>query len=315
MVQKPEILQVGPYPAWDEEALAQQFTIHRLWEAADDKALLASIADRVRIMVAGFGRPVDADLIYALPKLELVASYGVGYDNVDVETAKARGIQVTNTPDVLSDDVADMAIALMLGVARNLAAGDAYTRAGRWASEGAFAFQWPVHHKRLGILGMGRIGLEIAKRADAFGMEIAYTNRNARTDVPYRFEPDKEKLAQWCDYFIIMLTGGPATRHVVDASVIRAIGPTGALINLARGSTLDEEALIEALQTGALGRAALDVFNDEPAIDPRFFALDNVLLSPHQGSATMDTRRAMGQMVRDNVTAHLEGRPLLSPVY
>lgn len=315
MADKPDILQVAAYPDWDQEVMEEKFTIHRLWEAKDRDAFVAGVADKVTVMAAGGEKGVSRELMEALPNLKLIASYGVGYDNINVEAAKERGLKVTNTPDVLSDEVADMALGLMLGVARDLRGGDAYVRSGRWPKEGAYPFQFPVHGKRAGIIGLGRIGKAIATRCAAFGMEIAYTNRNERTDVPYRFEPDKLKLAEWSDYFIIALVGGDSTKGAVTAEMIEAIGPNGVLVNISRGTTVDEESLIKALQTGKLGRAGLDVFLNEPNADPRFFELDNVLLAPHQASATLETRKAMGKLVIDNMLNHFAGKPLISPIY
>ena len=313
MTGKPDVLQISKFPPWDEEVLASHFTLHRLWEADDKDGFIEQRADVVRAACTA-GAPVDRALMEALPNLKIVANYGVGYDNVDVESAKQLGIAVTNTPDVLSDEVADLAIGLMIGAARDLLGGDAYVRAGDWATKGNYPFQKPIHGKRLGIMGLGRIGKAIAARAEAFNMEIAYTNRSKRDDVPYRFEPDKVKLGAWCDYFMIALTGGPGTRRLVSADVIEAIGPEGVLVNISRGSTVDEEALIQALQSGKLGRAGLDVFENEPKVDPRFFTLGNVLLSPHQASATQQTREAMGKLVLDNLLAFHAGKPLLTPV-
>jgi len=315
-VSKPDVLQIGAYSPWDEEALAKHFTTHRLFEVADaDKAAyIAERADRLEAIATRGELIVDRSFMEALPNLKIVAVYGVGYDGVDVAAAEALGVRVTNTPDVLTAEVADFGVAMLLAGARGIVGGDQWVRSGNWASQGAFALQRPVHGKKLGIIGLGRIGKAIAKRCAAFDMEIAYTNRSQAADVDWRYEPDPVKLAAWADYVVVMLPGGPATRHVVSAEVIDAIGPEGMLVNVSRGSTVDEEALIDALKTGRLGFAALDVFENEPNIDQRFFDLPNVLLQPHQGSATLETRKAMGQLMINNLRAHFAGEALLTPV-
>lgn len=313
---KPDVLQIGAYSPWDEEALAEHFAMHRLFEVpdADKAAYIAERADRLHAVATRGELIVDRAFMETLPNLQIVAVYGVGYDGVDVEVAKSLNVRVTNTPDVLTAEVADFGVAMLLAAARGIVGGDQWVRSGNWASQGAFELQRPVHSKKLGIIGLGRIGKAIAKRCAAFDMEIAYTNRSQAVDVDWRFEPDPVKLAQWADYVVVMLPGGPATRHVVSAQVIDAIGPEGMLVNVSRGSTVDEEALIDALKTGRLGYAALDVFENEPNIDTRFFDLPNVLLQPHQGSATLETRKAMGRLMIDNLRAHFAGEDLLTPV-
>jgi hydroxypyruvate reductase len=250
-----------------------------------------------------------------LPNLGIIAVCGVGYEGVEVEAAKQRGIVVTNTPDVLTEDVADYGVALMLAVARRLAMGDRYVRDGRWSREGAMKYGQRVHGSRLGILGLGRIGLAVARRCEAFGMEIGYHNRNRRRDVEYSYFEDLVALGRWSDYFIIVTPGGEGTRNLVDAAVIDAIGPQGVLVNIGRGQTVEDAALISALSDGRLGAAGLDVFSDEPNVPDELIRMtDNVVLQPHQASATHDTRRAMSQLCMDNVRAFLEGSDPLTPV-
>ncbi len=312
---KPDILQIGPYPAWDVSALEARFTLHRSFEAADTAAFVRDRADRVRGIATRGELGAGRDLIDALPRLEIIAVYGVGIDAVDLDAARARGIRVTNTPDVLTRDVADFGMAMMLAAARGIVGGDAWVRSGAWADKGLFPLRTRVHGKAVGILGLGRIGAEVAHRCAAFDMAIAYTDLSPR-DVPgdWTFVDDPVALAARSDVLFVTLTGGPATRGIVDRRVIEALGPSGMLVNIARASTVDESALLDALEAKALGFAALDVFQGEPALDPRFLALDTVLLQPHQASGTVETRKAMGRLVLNNLVAHFDGRPLPTPV-
>lgn len=312
---KPHILQMGAYPAWDVEALDAKFTLHRYFEAEDKAAFVAEHAADIRGIATRGELGANAALIESLPNLEVISIYGVGFDAVDLPAAKARGIRVTNTPDVLTKDVADLAIAMMLGQSRAVVTGDAWVRSGDWAAKGNLPLQRRVFGKKVGILGLGRIGYEVARRLVGFDMDIAYcdvTPRDFAKD--WTFVSTAEELAQRSDFLFVTLTGGPATRHVVNKGVIDALGPKGTLINVSRASNIDEEALLDALETGALGWAALDVFEGEPRLNPRFNRLHNVLLQPHQASATEETRRAMGALVLENLSAHFEGRPLPTPV-
>jgi hydroxypyruvate reductase len=309
---KPDILILSPWypPAMAE--LEQHFTVHRLWETADRDALLAALRDRC-LGVAG-STVCDAALMDALPKLRVIANHGVGYDGVDLAAATARGIKVSNTPDVLSDDVADFAIGLTLATLRRIPQGDRYVRAGRWEEEGAMPLNQRMWGRRVGILGMGRIGREIAGRCEAFKMDIAYHSREVK-DVPYRYYPSLPAMAADADILIAIVPGGPTTRHLVDREVLDALGPDGAFINVARGSVVDEAALIAALAEGRLGAAGLDVFEDEPRVPQALKEMtDNVVLQPHQGSATHETRLAMGRLVMQNLLAGVAGKPLITPV-
>lgn len=310
---KPHILQMGAYPAWDQAPLDAAFTVHRHDLAPDKAAFLAAIGPGVRAIATSGGIGASAALMDACPALELISIYGVGYDAVDMPAARARGIAVTNTPDVLTDDVADLAIGMLLAALRGIPAADAWARSGSWASKGAFALQRKVTGLRIGILGMGRIGMAIAERLIPFKADIAYSATTAKS-VPWPFIPDPVALAQRSDVLILALAASPATRHIVNADVIAALGPEGMLLNISRAANVDEDALLTALETRALGCAALDVFEAEPAFNPRFATLPNVLLQPHHASATTATRRAMGQLMRDNLTAHFAGKPLLTPV-
>lgn len=312
---KPHILQMGAYPAWDVEALETRFTLHRYFEADDKDAFVAAHAANIRGIATRGELGASRALIEQLPNLEVISIYGVGFDAVDLVAARERGIHVTNTPDVLTKDVADLAIAMMLAQTRGVVVGEQWVRSGQWAAQGNLPLQRRAFGKRAGILGLGRIGYEVAKRLVGFDMDIAYCDvapRDFASD--WSFVDSAEALAERSDFLFVTLTGGPATRHVVSKSVIEALGPQGALINVSRASNIDENALLDALETGTLGWAALDVFEGEPRLNPRFMALDNVLLQPHQASGTVETRKAMGRLVFDNLAAHFDGQAVLTPV-
>jgi lactate dehydrogenase-like 2-hydroxyacid dehydrogenase len=294
------------------EPLQASYLVHqRLHET--DPAAFAKVAKRIRAIAASGESKVGEALIAQLPALEIISVMGVGYDGIDVAAAKARGVVVTHTPGVLNDDVADLAIALMLGWARQLARADRFVRAGEW-SRGPLPLGRKVSGARLGIVGMGRIGQAIAHRATAFGMSIAYTTRNARSDLPYRYLPSAAALAAESDYLVLITPGGAGTRKLIDAEVLKALGPQGCVVNVARGSVIDESALIAALQAGAIAGAALDVFENEPNVPQALREMDNVLLAPHIGSATAQTRHAMADLAFGNLHAKMTGKPLLTPV-
>lgn len=311
----PEILQVGPYPAWDQEPLDARFVMHKYFEAADKAAFLAAHGGTIRGIATRGELGASRAMIEALPKLEIISVYGVGYDAVDLAAARERGIRVTNTPDVLTKDVADLGIAMMLCQARGVIGASNWVKSGDWAARGLYPLKTSVTAKRAGVLGLGRIGYEVARRLAAFDMDIAYSDIEAK---PYAsdwtFVADAKSLAERSDFLFVTLAASAATRHIVGRDVIEALGPQGMLINISRASNIDEMALLDALESKRLGSAALDVFDGEPNLNPRFLALDNVLLQPHQASGTVETRQAMGRLVRDNLTAHFEGRPLLTPV-
>ncbi len=292
--------------------LQQAFTVHeRLHET--DPAAFAAVAPRIRAITCGGESRVSAQLIAQLPALEIISVFGVGYDGVDVAAAKARGVTVTHTPDVLNDDVADLALALVLGISRQVARADRFVRSGEWAN-GPLALGRRVSGARLGLVGIGRIGQGIARRAAAFGMPVSYTARNARADLPYTYYPDAASLAAHSDYLVVITPGGAATRHLIDAKVLRALGPKGILVNVARGSVVDQPALVEALQKGEIAGAALDVFENEPDVPESLRAMPNVLLTPHMGSATAQTRQAMADLVVANLAAHFGGQPVPTAV-
>jgi D-3-phosphoglycerate dehydrogenase len=304
---------LGAYPEWDMVPMQAQCTLHRLWEAVDRKAFIAEHAPDIRAIATRGELGANAELIASLPKLELIACYGVGTDGIDLAACRARGIRVSNTPDVLNGDVADLAVGLTLALQRRIPAGDAFVRSGAWA-QGPMPLATRVFGQRVGIAGFGRIGSTIARRLSGFEMELGYFSRTPKADSPHRHFASLPALADWCDVLIVILPGGEATRGIVNAEVLQALGPRGWLVNVSRGTTVDEGALLQALEQKTIAGAALDVFLNEPRIDPRFAALDNVVLHPHHGSGTEETRRAMGELVRRNLQAHFGGLPLITPV-
>ena len=309
---KRDVLLVSPIHRGSQAKLEAEYAVHRLWEATNRDDLLVQVAPRTEILVTSGGAGASRELIERLPRLRLIACFGVGVDAIDLAAARERGIAVTNTPDVLTDDVADLAIGLMLATMRGISAADRYVRAGLWL-RGPMGVQTKVSGKALGIVGMGRIGQAIAKRAAAFGMPIAWTGPRAK-DLAWRYEPDLIALARSVGVLIAACPGGAATRGLISRAVLEALGPEGVFVNIARGSVVDEAALVDLLTAGQLGGAGLDVFVDEPNVPEALFALDNVVLQPHQASATRETRFAMGQLVVDNVAAFVAGRPLITPV-
>lgn len=312
---KPVILQVGPYPDWDQDPINAAFDAKRLFEAEDKDAFLAEYGPQVRAIATRGELGADAEMIAACPRLELISVYGVGYDAVDLDAAKARNIRVTNTPDVLTKDVADLGIAMMLCQSRGLIGAETWVRDGSWAREGLYPLKRRVFGRKAGILGLGRIGFEVGKRLAGFDMDIAYSDIAAKDYAPdWRLIQDPVALARHSDFLFVTLAASAATRHIVGADVIDAVGPDGMIINISRASNIDEEALIAALSDGRLGSAALDVFEGEPELDPRFLDLPNLLLQPHHASGTIETRKAMGQLLRDNLTAHFAGENLPTPV-
>ena len=310
---KPDIVLTIPIYPTAVEQLDQLFTVHRLWQAKQRAAFLGEIRDRVRAIATFGGFRIDGALMDELPKTEIISTMSIGVDHIDLAAAKARGIAVTNTPDVLTDDVADVGMALVLAVARRVVLGDRYVRDGKWLS-GAFPLATKVGGATMGILGLGRIGLAVAKRAEAFGMKIVYHGPRAKAGVAYRYYRSLAEMARDIDYLVVTCPGGAETRHLVNAEVLAALGKKGVVINIARGSVIDEEAMVGMLQDGRLGGAGLDVFAAEPKVPEALLALDTVVLQPHVGSATHATRAAMGQLVVDNLVAHFAGKPLLTRV-
>jgi len=295
------------------ERLEQEFSAIKLWEAADRDAALKQAAPRVRALASSGHSEVDAKLMDALPRLEIIANFGVGVDQIDLEAAKKRGIIVTNTAGALNECVADCAMALVLNTLRKFPQSGAYLREGLWQSRGTYPLGTAVGGKTLGILGLGRIGEAIAKRAQAFGMHIRYHNRNKK-NVPFAYDTDAVTLAKHSDVLLVITPGGAETDKLVNAQVLDALGPKGYLVNVARGTVVDEPVLLRYLQEKKIAGAGLDVFEHEPRVPPEFFALDNVVLSPHVASATHETRKAMGDLQIENLHLHLAGRPVKTPV-
>jgi len=300
---KPPVLVLGTGPDWFVARFAEAFTLHHARDG--DLAKLPPEAREVRAMIAL--RAVDAAAIAALPKLEMIASAGAGYERLDLDAARVRGIAVSNTPYVTDGCVADMAFALLLAAGRHIVQGDRFVRSGAW-EKGAYPLVPRVHGRRMGIFGLGRIGLAIAKRAAAFDMEVAYHNRRERDDVPFAWHPSVQALAGWADILVVAAPGGEETRHAVDRAALDALGPHGLLVNISRGSVVDEAALIAALQEGRIAGAGLDVFEHEPQVPEALRALDNVVLMPHRGGGTLETWADVAQSVNESLRAFFEGR-------
>ncbi|MCJ8237920.1 2-hydroxyacid dehydrogenase [Peteryoungia algae] len=312
---KPDILQMGPYPDWDQVPLEQNFHMHRYFEASDKAGFLAEVGPKIRGIATRGELGANAAIIAACPNLEVISVYGVGFDAVDLSACRERGIRVTNTPDVLTNDVADLGVAMMLVQSRGMIGAETWVKDGSWAAKGLYPLKRRVWGRRAGVLGLGRIGYEVAKRLAGFDMEIAYSDVSAKDFAgDWEFIADPVALAARSDFLFVTLAASAVTRHIVGRDVIEALGPEGMLINISRASNIDEDALLDALEAGKLGSAALDVFEGEPNLNPRFLTLPNVLLQPHHASGTLETRQAMGKLVRDNLTAHFAGETLLTPV-
>lgn len=310
---KPRVLQHGRLMASLESALAKHFDLHPLWREDDPRAFLAAHGhDFVGLATsARFG--ADRALIEALPRLAVIANFGVGVDTIDMVAARERGVAVSNTPDVLTDCVADLAFGLLIDVARRLSAADRFVRRGDWL-KGQFPLATRVWGKKLGIVGLGRIGAAIARRGGGFDMTVRYHNRRMVENCPYDYEASAPALAAWADFLVVACAGGTATRHLVSREVIDALGPNGFLVNVSRGSVVDQAALVEALQAERIAGAALDVFDDEPNVPPELMGLDNVVLLPHIASATNETRQAMADCVLANLRSWFDRGRLLTPV-
>ena len=309
----PEILMTGPLMAYAADQLKARFTVHELWKADDKAALLRSLADRVRGIAGGGHVKIDGALFDALPKLEMIANFGVGYDNVDAAEAGRRGLVVSNTPDVLTDEVADLAIGLLISTVRQLPQVDRYLREGKWLTA-AYPLTTSLRKRKVGIVGLGRIGKAVAHRIEAFGLPIAYHGRSRQADVPYRYYPSLVEMAQDVDTLISVAPGGASTHHIINAEVLKALGPNGIVVNVGRGTVIDEQALIEALQNKTILSAGLDVFEDEPRVPAALIAIEHAVLLPHVGSASVHTREQMGQLVVDNLFSWFDGKGPLTPV-
>jgi lactate dehydrogenase-like 2-hydroxyacid dehydrogenase len=308
---KPGLLHTGPMMSLIEDGVEKAFAVHRLHQAADREALLKKIAPDVRAICTGShtGVKTDAALMARFPNLKIIGNFGVGYDTIDIPVAAGRGVVITNTPDVLTEEVADTTIGLLLATVREFYDAEKWLRDGRWPKEGDYRLTASIRDRTVGIAGFGRIGKAIARRLEAFGLTVSYYGRKPQPGVSNRYYNDLVAMARDIDTLILVIPGGPATANLVNAQVLDALGPRGILINMARGSVVDEAALIAALKARKILRAGLDVYVGEPNIDPAFLGLDNVTLLPHVGSASNYTRDAMGQLVVDNLLAFAAGKP------
>jgi lactate dehydrogenase-like 2-hydroxyacid dehydrogenase len=309
------VLQVGPAHPLLARSLASAYDVVVLPPSDPDRsAVLAEHGPRVRVVVTSYGTPVDAALMAALPRLGAVAGFGVGFDNVDVEEAGRRGVLVSNTPGVLTDSVAEVAVGLAIDVLRRLPAADRYVRAGRWVADGAFPLTRQLSGRRVGILGLGRIGRAVADRLAAFGCPVAYSSRRPVEGSGYEYVASPVALAERSDILVVAVPGTASTAGLVDRGVLEALGPDGVLVNVARGSVVDEQALVDLLLDGRLGGAGLDVFDDEPHVPEALLALDSVVLLPHLASGTEEARSAMARLVLDNVASFLAHGRMVTPV-
>jgi lactate dehydrogenase-like 2-hydroxyacid dehydrogenase len=310
---KSDLLQTGPVPSFVEEQIDNLFTVHRLHKAADRDVFLSEIGPKVRALISFGAVPVNSALMQKLPKLEVVGNFGVGYDSIDAKWAGEHGIVVTNTPGVLDEEVADTTLGLLLNTVRHLPQSERHLRAGKWL-EKPYPLSATLRGRKVGIVGMGRIGKAIARRIEAFGLPVVYHSRRPADGVAYRHYPSLVAMAKDVDVLIVIVPGGPATKHMINREVLEALGPDGVLINVARGSVVDEPALIQALRDKKILSAGLDVFADEPRVPKELIEMDHIVLLPHVGSASVETRRAMGQLVVDNLKSWSEGKGPLTPV-
>ena len=309
---KERLLNAGKLPPALEARLALVYDCTPLPAAGPERAaFLQAHGGEFEVLVTSSAVGADAALIDALPKLRVISNFGVGLDKLAVAHAQQRGIAVGHTPDVLNDCVADIAFGLLIDIARGMSQADRFVRAGTWAQGKPFPLARKVTGAKLGIVGLGRIGRAIAKRSTGFEMEVRYHSRRPVADVPWAHEPSLANLARWCDYLVIITSGGPETQHLVNAEILDALGPDGFIINVARGSVIDEVALVQALQDKRIAGAGLDVFDREPHVPPALFGLDNVVLLPHIASGTRETRQAMADLVFDNLQSFFDsGVPL-----
>ncbi|MGI8526601.1 MAG: 2-hydroxyacid dehydrogenase [Pseudolabrys sp.] len=314
--EKPDVLLVGGKKPIFMKTLQDKMNLHVLFDAPDQDAFIKTVADKIRgAIVAGHGAmKIDAAFMQQFPKLEMISSFGVGYDHIDAKWAGAHGITVANTPDVLNEEVADTTLGLLLSTVRELPQSERYLRAGKWPAANYPLTKTTLRDRTVGMLGMGRIGQAIAKRLEAFGVPVFYHSRKPQSGVPYKYYPKLVDMARDVDTLVIIVPGGAATQNMVNQEVLAALGPNGIVINIARGSVVDEKALIEALKNKIIIAAGLDVFAQEPEVPAELIAMDNVVLLPHVGSASVWTRNAMDQRVVDNLLAWVNGEPPLSPV-
>jgi hydroxypyruvate reductase len=310
---KADILKVAKFPPALDARLNAEFAVHDMTVAADPDMFVTRVAEKIRGLCCFGSSVVPGTLIRKLPKLEILAVVGVGYDGVDLAACRERKVIVTNTPDVLTEDVADVALSLVLNTAREFVRAHNFTVAGSW-TKGPLPLATKIGGKTAGILGLGRIGHAIAQRLQACGMRIVYHGRKPQPDVEYQYFPTLKAMAQASDFLIVACQGGAETRNLVNAEILAALGAKGTVINIARGSVIDESALIEALQSAKIKAAGLDVFANEPNVPAALLKMPNVVLYPHVGSATGETRAAMGNLAFDNLVAHFGGKPVLTRV-
>ncbi|MDB5512029.1 MAG: dehydrogenase [Enterovirga sp.] len=308
-----KVLMPAPMPPHVIDSLAGSFDLLKGWTAPDLQAFMGEVGPGVRGVALGGHTRVDAAFLDRFPKLEIVSSFGVGYDYIDAGEAARRGVMVTNTPDVLTDEVADLTVGLLLATVRQLPQADRYLRAGKWLDK-AYPLTATLRGRKVGILGLGRIGKAVARRLEGFGVEIAYHGRTRQADVPYAYYPTLVGLAEAVDVLVSVAPGSAETNRIVNAEVFRALGPTGIFVNVGRGSVVDEPAMVEALRSKTILSAGLDVFTDEPRVPAELVGMDHVVLLPHVGSASVETRRAMGQLVVDNLLSWFAGKGPLTPV-
>ncbi len=311
---KPEIMLIGPLKPVVVKGLDAICTVHKVAEAKDRDAYIAAHSDVRAIACSDTACKIPGDLMARFPKLELVASFGVGYDHMDVKWAAAHNVVLTNTPDVLTEEVADTALGLLLCTVREFPQAERYLRAGKWLERNYPLTKATLRNRTVGMVGMGAIGQAIARRLAAFGVPVVYHTRKPRRDVSYLHCPSLIEMARAVDILMVIVPGGPGTQNRINAEVLDALGPDGILINMARGSVVDEPALIKALQEKRIMAAGLDVFAQEPEVPQELIAMDNVVLFPHLGSASVYTREKMDQLVVDNIAAWAAGKPPLTPV-
>jgi lactate dehydrogenase-like 2-hydroxyacid dehydrogenase len=312
--EKAEILLLGAAKPTIVGGLEPSFIVHKLIEAKDPEAFLKEIAPRIRgIAVAYTANKIDGAFMSRFPKLEIVSSFGVGYDHVDAKWAGEHGMVVTNTPDVLNEEVADTALGLLLCTLREFPQAERYLRAGKWL-KGGYPLTPTLQGRTVGVVGMGRIGKAIGRRLEAFGVSVVYHSRNPQAGVTYKYYPKLVDMARDVDTLMVIVPGGATTRNLINAEVLKALGPNGVLINMARGSVVDEPALIQALKDRTILSAGLDVFVNEPHVPQELIDMDHIVLFPHLGSASIATRQAMDQLVVDNLKAWFAGKAPLTPV-
>lgn len=309
-----DVIQCVSLGAAQDAELARRYRVFPAWKASEPLLQVVASAPDARLAITSVRKGFTKEMMSALPRLQAICSWGVGYDTLDIAAARKQGIVIANTPGVLDDCVADMAWALLLSAARRTAIGDRYVKTGQWRTLGAFPLSVRVWGKRLGILGLGRIGQAIAERGTGFRMDIRYTSRRRVEGAPYGFESSLKALAEWADFLVVACPGGAPTRHLVSEEVLRALGPAGILVNIARGSVVDQDALLRVLAEGALGGAGLDVLDGEPGAPSELMTMDQVSLTPHMASATHDTRQEMDELVVRNAISFMETGNLLSPI-